>query len=258
MPVRVDFPARPDGMRIALVTIDNQAKLNTLNRAIMTEFVAALEQLGRDPDLRAVVLTGAGERAFVGGADITEMARLDIASARDFITLLHRSCDAVRTLPVPVIARIAGFALGAGMELAAACDLRVAADTARFGMPEVKLGMPSVVEAALLPGLIGWGKTRELVLLGEVYPAAEALRWGFLEKLVPAAELDAAVETWLAALASCGPESVKLQKRLVRRWEELSIPAGVSAGIDFFAAAWVTDEPTRMMAEFLARKAEKS
>jgi enoyl-CoA hydratase/carnithine racemase len=255
MPVLVDFPGRPDGGRIAIVTIDNAAKLNTLNRAIMTEFIAAMADLAQDRALRAVVLTGSGERAFVGGADIAEMAALEAASARAFITLVHRSCDALRRLPVPVIARVQGFALGAGMELAAACDLRVAADTARFGMPEVKLGIPSVVEAALLPGLIGWGRTRELLLLGEVYPAAEAAAWGFLEKVVPAAELDAAVETWLASLISAGPEAIKLQKRLIRRWEELPIPDAVEAGIDFFAASWASDEPGRMMAEFLARRA---
>jgi enoyl-CoA hydratase len=255
MPVLVEFPVRPDGARIAVVTIDNAAKLNTLNRAIMTEFIAVLTDLAQDKALRAVVLTGAGTRAFIGGADIAEMAVLDMASARAFITLVHRSCVALRRLPVPVIARIQGFALGAGMELAAACDLRVAADTARFGMPEVKLGIPSVVEAALLPGLIGWGRTRELLLLGEVYPAEEAAGWGFLERVVPADEFDAAVEQWLAALVSAGPEAIKLQKRLLRRWEELPIPDAVEAGIDFFAAAWATDEPARMMAEFLANRA---
>jgi enoyl-CoA hydratase len=112
-----------------------------------------------------------------------------------------------------------------------------------------------VVEAALLPGLIGWGRTRELLLLGEVYPAEEAAGWGFLERVIPADELDAAVEQWLAALVSAGPEAIKLQKRLLRRWEELPIPDAVEAGIDFFAAAWATDEPARMMAEFLANRA---
>ena len=98
-----------------------------------------------------MILTGAGERAFVGGADINELAHLDRDSAREFITLVHRCCDGFRRLPVPVIARIDGYALGAGLELAAACDLRVASDRSMFGMPEVRVGIPSVVEAALLP-----------------------------------------------------------------------------------------------------------
>jgi enoyl-CoA hydratase len=255
MPIKLDYPARADGAKVAFVTLDNEAKLNTLNRALMTELIEVMAGLAQDAALRAVVLTGAGTRAFVGGADITEMAVLDRDSAAQFITLVHRCCEAIRRLPVPVIGRILGFALGAGMELAAACDFRVAAGTAKFGMPEVKLGIPSVVEAALLPHLIGWGRTRELLLLGEIHSAVELESWGFLEKLVPPSELDAAVEGWLAALVSAGPEAVKLQKRLIRHWEEVSIPEGIKAGIDMFAASWSTDEPKEMMAEFLARRA---
>ena len=116
-----------------------------------------MAEVAADPELRLAILTGAGGRAFVGGADIGEIAALDHASARDFITLVHRCCDAFRRLPVPVIARIDGYALGAGLELAAACDLRVASETSVFGMPEVAIGIPSVVEAALLPRLIGAG-----------------------------------------------------------------------------------------------------
>ncbi|HME24472.1 MAG TPA: enoyl-CoA hydratase-related protein, partial [Acetobacteraceae bacterium] len=147
-----------DARGVAVVTIDNPAKLNTLNTAVMSDLVAAVEALGIDGTLRAVVLRGAGERAFIGGADINEMADLDPASARAFITLVHRSCDVFRRLPVPVIARIRGYVFGAGVEVAAACDMRVASTDAQFGMPEVRLGIPSVVEAALLPQLIGWGR----------------------------------------------------------------------------------------------------
>src|ERR1700722_15637420 len=119
MPIKVDYPVRADGAKVAVVTLDNEAKLNTLNRVLMTELIEVMADLAQDAALRAVVLTGAGTRAFVGGADITEMVR--------------RCCEALRRLPVPVIGRIQGFALGAGMELAAACDFRVAAGTARFG-----------------------------------------------------------------------------------------------------------------------------
>ena len=135
--------------------------------------------LAADPELRAGrSLSGAGERAFVGGADINELAALDRDSARDFITLVHRCCDAFRRLPVPVIARIDGYALGAGLELAAACDLRVASERSHFGMPEVRIGIPSVVEAALLPRLIGAGRARRLLLTGETIDAADRARLG--------------------------------------------------------------------------------
>ncbi len=175
--VTVRLDPRPQGV-VANVTIDNAAKLNTLGSQLMIEFVERVEALGGNDDLRAVVLTGAGDKAFIGGADIFEMARLDAASAEGFITLVHRSCDCLRALPVPVIARLNGYALGAGLEVAAACDLRVAASNAVFGMPEVKVGIPSVVEAALLPGLIGWGRTRELLLFGENIDARDGARLG--------------------------------------------------------------------------------
>src|SRR5947209_3165486 len=146
---------------VARVTIENSAKLNTLDSLLMIAFIGELEALAKREDLRAVVLTGAGDNAFIGGANIFEMATLDAERSQAFITLVHRSCNALRELPVPVIARVNGYALGAGLEVAAACDLRIASSNAVFGMPEVKVGIPSVVEAALLPGLIGWGRTRE-------------------------------------------------------------------------------------------------
>src|SRR5262245_52229570 len=132
--------ASDDRGAIATVTVDNRAKLNTLTRALMVEFVTQVEALAAREDLRAVVLTGAGEKAFVGGANIPEMAALDRSSAEAYITLVHRTCDCLRRLPVPVIARIDGYALGAGLEVAVSCDLRVATSRAKFGMPEVKVG----------------------------------------------------------------------------------------------------------------------
>jgi enoyl-CoA hydratase len=251
--VRVTVDARPNGV-VATVTLDNAAKLNTLGHQLMIDFVAAVEALGRREDLRAVVLTGAGEKAFIGGANIFEMARLDRDGAQAFITLVHRTCACLRDVPVPVIARVNGYALGAGLEVAAACDLRIASSNAVFGMPEVKVGIPSVVEAALLPGLIGWGRTRELLLFGENIDAATALAWGLVEQVVAPDALDAAVEARLAALLSCGPQAVRLQKKLIRRWEDLTLSQAVQAGIESFAQAYATDEPTRMMGAFAKRR----
>jgi enoyl-CoA hydratase/carnithine racemase len=201
-----------------------------------------------------VVLCGEGDRAFIGGADIDEMARLDAASARAFITLVHRSCDVFRRLPVPVIARIHGWTLGAGLEVAAACDIRVAADTSRFGMPEVRVGLPSVVEAALLPGLIGWGRTRRLLLTGDTIDAATALAWGLLDEVTAADQLDAAVERLLDSVLASGPHAVKLQKVLIEDWQSMTVDAAIEHGIDVFVDAWASDEPRRMLGQFLRRK----
>lgn len=243
-----------DARDVAVVTINNPAKLNTLNTPVMTDLIVAAEELGADRALRVVVLRGAGDRAFIGGADIGEMAGLDAVSARGFITMVHRSCDVFRRLPVPVIARIGGWTLGAGLEVAAACDMRVAASGARFGMPEVRVGLPSVVEAALLPGLIGWGRTRRLLLTGETIDAATAQSWGLVEEVVAAEQLDAAVERLVEAILESGPHAVRLQKALIEDWQALAVDAAIQHGIDGFVDAWASDEPRRMLEAFLHRR----
>ena len=178
--VHLAVESRGEAGGIATVTVDNPAKLNVLDPEGIRSLERILQGLAMDDALRVVILRGAGNRAFIGGADISAMATLDRETARVFITEIHRACDAIRRLPVPVIARIEGYALGAGLEIAASCDLRIAAETAKFGMPEVKIGIPSVIEAALLPRLIGFGKTAELVLTCATLSAAEAWRCGLV------------------------------------------------------------------------------
>jgi len=240
---------------IAYVTIDNVRRLNVMNGALMDALAETLAKLAGDEALRAVVLTGAGPKAFTAGADINEMATIDnAATARAFIMRLHRCCDAIRNLPVPVIARIHGYCFGGGLEIAAACDVRIASEAATFGMQEVKIGIPSVIEAALLPALIGWGRTREILYLGETFSAADALAWRLVERVVPAAALDQAVEDWIGKLLTSAPRAVRLQKRLIRQWEDLPLSAAVAAGIDAFAASYETGEPITMMRGFLEAK----
>ncbi len=243
---------------VAYLTINNARRLNAMNSILMDEFVATMTVLATEQDLRAVVLTGAGPKAFIVGADINEMAGINNAGqATAFITRLHRCCDAIRDLPVPVIARIHGYCFGGGLEMAAACDVRIASEAATFGMQEVKLGIPSVIEAALLPTLVGWGRAREIMLLGETFSAATALEWRLVEHVVSAAALDDAVETWIGKLLTSAPRAVRLQKRLIRRWEDLPLADAVRAGIDAFAEAYATDEPAAAMREFLAAQKRK-
>jgi enoyl-CoA hydratase len=249
----VDYDERPEDGRVAKLTIDNAAKLNSLNTALMREIVDKMSGVAADPRLRLAVLSGAGGRAFVGGADIAEIAGLDHAGARRFITLVHRCCAAFRQLPVPVIARIDGFALGAGLELAAACDLRVASETSAFGMPEVAIGIPSVVEAALLPQLIGAGRARRLLLTGETIGAAEALAWGLVDIVAPVEALDSAIDRLARPILAAGPQAIRLQKSLILDWEEPTTTAAVERGIDAFVAAFDSDEPARMAGAALAR-----
>jgi enoyl-CoA hydratase len=243
-----------DQRAIAHLAVDNQRKLNVLDRAHLRDFAHRVEEIAQDDTLRAVIVTGAGGKAFIGGADIEEMSRLDPAGAREFITLLHRCCQALRDLPFPSIAGICGFALGAGVEIAASCDLRIAAETAQFGMPEVRVGIPSVIEAAILPRLIGWGRARRLMLLGQIHTAREAETWGLVDQVVAPADLGAALEKTVDAILKTGPNAIRLQKKLMRAWEELPLPAAIEAGIPIFAEAFITDEPRRLMQAFLNRK----
>jgi enoyl-CoA hydratase/carnithine racemase len=234
--------------------MDNPRKLNAGSAPLVAKLISSFENLAKDDGLRAAVLTGAGDRAFMAGADLNELTMLKPESARHFITQLHLAAQAIRALPVPVIGRLRGFCLGAGLELAAACDFRVADESFVMGMPEVKVGLPSVIEAALLPRLIGWGKTRELLLMGGNYDADEALAMHFVEKMVPAGELDAWVENWLERILAAGPVAIRSQKSLIGKWEELGLGAAIEVGIDHFSDAYGTDEPLAMLASYVKPK----
>jgi enoyl-CoA hydratase len=249
--IELRFQDRAAGARVGWVTVDNEARRNALTSSLMAELVDIFMMLAKEAALRAVVLTGAGEKAFIGGVDIEELAKLDAAQARGFITRLHAVCQAIRDLPVPVIARIQGYALGGGLEIAASCDLRLASKSARFGMPEVRLGIPSVIEAALLPRLVGWGWTRRLLLLGEMISAQEAFACGLLEKLVEDAQLDRALEEWLTMLVAAGPKVIRAQKALISQWEDASIGQAIEKGIEAFTRAYEGGEPEPTMRAFL-------
>jgi len=160
----------------------------------------------------------------------------------------------VRDCPVPVIARINGWCLGAGLELAASCDLRIAADSATFGMPEVRLGIPSVVEAALLPRLVGTGRARWLVMTGETIGAAEALVWGLVEKICSHKDLDMETNKTLDAILAGEPEAIRAQKRLCKLWEEAPLAESIEKSIDEFAASYESGEPNRRVAAFRATR----
>ncbi len=242
------------GGRVALVMIANPAKLNALTVEAILQLTDTMRSLAADARLRAVVITGAGAKAFSGGVNVEDLGSTTQDTAREGITRLHHCITAVRECPVPVIARVNGYCIGGALELAAACDLRIAADHARFGMPEVRLGIPSVIEAALLPRLMGAGRARWLLLTGELIDAAEALRWGLVERVVDAGALDAEVDQALDAILAGGDGAIRAQKRLNRAYEELPFADAVSLSIDEFARAYASGEPRRLMADYLRRK----
>jgi enoyl-CoA hydratase/carnithine racemase len=147
-----------------------------------------------------------------------------------------------------------GWCLGGGLEVAAACDFRIAAHDARFGMPEVRVGIPSVIHAALLPRLIGWGRARWLVMTAENIDAATALAWGLVDVVAAEGGLDAAVEKTVKALLECGPQALRSQKALLRQWEELPLTESINLSIGVFGRSFLTDEPKRLMQDFIDRK----
>jgi enoyl-CoA hydratase/carnithine racemase len=243
-----------DRRGVARLTICNAGSLNILGSAAIDGVRRGIEVLASERELRALVVAGQSQNSLIGGADIKEMAQLDQASAERFITGLRDLCEAAQAFPAPVIARIPGWCLGGGLEFAAACDFRIAAHNAKFAMPEVKVGIPSVIHAALLPRLIGWGRARWLIMTAATIDAPTALSWGLVDAVAPEGELDAAVEATLASILQCGPEAMRLQKALLRQWQELPLQQSIDLSIGVFGQAFLTGEPQRLMQGFLDRK----
>jgi enoyl-CoA hydratase/carnithine racemase len=237
---------------ITRLTLD-RPPLNVLTPDLIAALGAACRDLASDPDVRVVVLAGAG-RAFSAGVDVGAMRDLDVTGARAFIDGLRATIRALEEVPVPTIARLHGHVLGGALELTLACDLRIAADSCRLGMPEIAVGIPSVIQAALLPGLVGWGRTSELLLGGQPVEAREAERWGLVNRAVDESRLDGEVEAWVARLRALPPDAVRLQKALLTRWRRVDVDTAIALSTDVFARAYATDEPKRAMQAFLDRR----
>jgi len=242
---------------VAWLAFRGRRDLNLLGHGVLTALAEALDRLAGEPGLRAVVLTGAGERAFSAGADLEEMRRLDPTSAEAFIRAVHAVCDRLLRLPLPVVARIQGPCLGAGLELALACDLRIASEEAVLGLPEVRVGVPSVVEAYLLAPTVGLGRARRLLLTGEALPASQALAMGLVDAVAPGAGLDRAVESALAPFLSIHPRVLAVQKRVVAHWLEVGLSAGVEYSIREFALGFAHPDTYEAMDAFLEKRSPR-
>jgi enoyl-CoA hydratase len=239
--------------RTAELRLNRPEKLNALSSALIEAATRALRAFADDREVTVIVLRGEG-RAFSAGADIGEMRALDARAARGFITRLHELMETVRRLPQLVIACVHGHCYGGAMELAASCDLRIAAEDARFGMPEICVGMPSVIEAALLVPLIGLGRATDLVLTGDVIDGREAERIGFLTRVVPGTELESTTLALASRMAGfCGP-ALRLQKELVRSWFGDAHDQAIERGIDVFARAFSSPNPKEAIDAFLAKR----
>jgi len=247
--VHVAFPIE----HVALVTFDRQDALNALNFALIAELTEALERLDRDPGCRCIVLTGAGDRAFAAGADIKELARQTPTS----LTVddeFHR-WERIKRIRKPIIAAVRGVALGGGCELAMACDMIVAAEDAKFGQPEIRLGvMPGAGGTQRLTRAIGKAKAMELVLTGDNIGAREAEARGLVTRVVPAeATLEAALEL-AGRIAALPPIAVVAAKEAVNRAEELSLEAGLEFERRNFFLLFATEDKQEGMAAFTEKR----
>ena len=242
-----------DDLGVATLCLTDAKSLNILGAQSIKELSEALALLAADPRVRVLVLRGSGDNAFIGGADIHEMAQLTSQTAPAFINALKDFCQALRDIGVPVIARLSGWCLGAGLEVAAACDFRLCSEDARFGMPEVHVGIPSVIHAALVPRLIGLSRANWLLMTGDPIDAQTALHWGLVHSLRQTHELDAAVRSLAEKLMRLGPAVLRQQKRLIASWQELPLAQAIEASVPEFAASFDTGEPQHYMQAFVNR-----
>ncbi len=247
--VRVE---RDDG--IVVVTIDRPEKRNALNAAVREQLTAAVEQAVGDPAARVLVFTGAGDKAFVAGADVGEFADrspLEQRRAMAGPTVFDRIWNA----PLPTIAMINGWCLGGGCELALACDLRIGADTAMLGQPETRLGIiPGGGATQRLPRLVGYGKALQLILSGEPIDGVSAYEIGLLDEVVPVTELRERTLEIARAIAEKSPVTLAIAKRAIRAAYELPLSAGLEQERDLFALAFATEDKIEGVAAFLEKR----
>ena len=239
---------------VAVVTINRPEKRNALSSQVRADLVAALDALRDDESVRVLVVTGAGEKAFVAGADIGEFAERTPLEQRATMTG-RRVFDEIAAYPKPVIAMINGFCLGGGCELALACDVRVAADTAKLGQPEINLGIiPGGGGTQRLPRVVGMGQAMRLVLSGEIIDAAEALRIGLVDVVHPAADLRGKTMDFARAMASKSPVALRMAKSAVRAAAEMPLTAGLAYETELFVTCFTSDDKREGVAAFLEKR----
>lgn len=240
--------------RVAIITINRPEKRNALNIQTRAEGAAALDELRADGEVRVVIFTGAGDKAFVAGADIAEFAERTAISQRE--VMLERGLfNAVDSFPKPVIAMVNGYCLGGGCELALACDIRVASDKASFGQPEINLGIiPGGGGTQRLTRLVGEGKAMEMILTGEIISADEALRIGMVNHVVPADQLEAKTMEIANRIAEKSPIALRLAKEAVQLASRSNLDEGLRREVDLFALCFSSEDKDEGVKAFLEKR----
>jgi enoyl-CoA hydratase len=241
--------------QIAYVTVDRPKVLNALNMATMQELKQAFESIKDDSEVRVVILTGAGEKSFVAGADISELGQQTPVSAKEYTHRGQAVVDAIENLGKPVIACVNGFALGGGCELAMACTMRLASDNARLGQPEVKLGLiPGYGGTQRLPRLVGKGLAMQQILTGEMISAQEAHRIGLVNEVVPQAELIPRAEAIAAKIIANSPLAIQYAMEAVNHGTDMTLVDGLFLEATLFAVCCATEDKNEGTRAFLEKR----
>ncbi|WP_020675971.1 enoyl-CoA hydratase-related protein [Geopsychrobacter electrodiphilus] len=241
--------------RVAQIVINRPTALNALNPATLKDLDLAFKALSEDDNVHVVILTGAGEKAFVAGGDISVMQPLDSQTASRVARLAQRLFADIESFPKTVIAAINGYALGGGCELALACDVRIAAETARLGQPEINLGIiPGWGGTQRLPRLVGPGKAKQMMLTGEMVTAAEALQIGLVEQVVAADQLLESAQTLAEKIASKPQIAVQLIRKAVNNGLDMPLDKAIEYEADLFGLCFATEDQKEGMAAFLEKR----
>jgi enoyl-CoA hydratase len=240
---------------IGYVKINRPDKLNSLNTQTIDELYEIFVKISNDDRIKAVILTGIGEKAFIAGADITELNSLDGLSGRTFSQKGHKTLKLIENLEKPVIAAVNGFALGGGCEVALACHIRFASENAKFGQPEVNLGIiPGFGGTQRLPRLVGTGKAMELILTGSIVDAKEALRIGLVNRVYPQEDLLAAAEKMLRKIMTKGPIAVNMCIRAINKIDQMNLEQGLNYEIELFSECCATQQFKEGTSAFLEKR----
>jgi enoyl-CoA hydratase len=240
---------------IGLITINRPKSLNALNTEVLDELIPLLENIDRNEDIRVLIFTGAGEKAFVAGADIQELAKLTPLQGKAFAEKGHQALFQIQSLSIPVIAAVNGFALGGGLELSLACDFIYASENAKFGQPEINLGIiPGFGGTQRLPRIVGKNTAKEMILTGRTISAEESRELGFVSRVLPAEELLAEVQKTARTMAAKGRVSLNAAKQAINRGMDVDLATGCTIEIDAFALCLSSEDAKEGTSAFLEKR----
>lgn len=240
---------------IGFITINRPQVLNALNKETMVELKEAVRVIGNDSDIKVVIVTGSGQKSFVAGADISEMQGMSALEGREWGKYSQEVFNEIENLSQPVIAAVNGYALGGGCELAMSCDIRIAAENAKFGQPEVLLGViPGFAGTQRLPRLVGKGRAKELLFTGKQIDAAEACRIGLVNSIVPLDQLIDTATAMAALIMERGPVAVKLCKAAVNEGLDMDFESGQAYEREVFGLCFATDDQKEGMRAFVEKR----